>query len=341
MKITQSRDTAGRRIIKFANGLSEAAQGATPQQDWIHARVPAIHAALERASKKPTGGWYVLDGSRNIGRKPKVYWVEGRELMARRISGGRLLVTPNDCPHMGAPLSCGEVRGDTIVCPWHGLELGESKHGAWQPLESFDDGLLCWVRAPSAEALTDRPILPERPEGAIAAVIRTIARCDPRDVIANRLDPWHGAHFHRHSFAELEVLDDADDVLTVRVAFRVLGPLCVEVDCTFHCPDRRTIMMHIIAGDGAGSVVETHATPLGPGWTAIVEATLATSDRPGFQVAQKAAPLLRPLVAAAAKRLWREDAAYAERTFFVRNGRKLDAQSPRDWNEPPGTVRDR
>jgi isorenieratene synthase len=100
----------------------------------------------------------------------------------------------------------------------------------------------------------------------------------------------------------------------------VLGPLAVEVDARFHCPDRRTIVMTIVGGDGAGSVVETHATPIGPGRTAIIEATLATSDRPQFTLALRAARFIRPLIERAAARLWIEDIAYAERRHGVRLG---------------------
>ena len=50
--------------------------------------------------------------------------------------------------------------------------------------------------------------------------------------------------------------------------------------------------MTIVRGDGLGSVVETHATPIAPGRTAIIEATLATSDRPGFALAARAARFL-------------------------------------------------
>ncbi|WP_435844405.1 DUF5914 domain-containing protein, partial [Streptomyces griseus] len=28
-------------------------------------------------------------------------------------------------------------------------------------------------------------------------------RCEPQDVVANRLDPWHGAWFHPYSFVDL------------------------------------------------------------------------------------------------------------------------------------------
>ncbi|MDT7642279.1 MAG: hypothetical protein QOC83_6567, partial [Pseudonocardiales bacterium] len=89
------------------------------------------------------------------------------------------------------------------------------------------------------------------------------------------------------------------------------------------CPEPRTVLMRIVEGEGAGSVVETHATPLGTGpdgapRTAVVEATLAHSARTGFAVARAAAPLLRPLIRRAAARLWRDDLAYAERRYALR-----------------------
>jgi isorenieratene synthase len=160
--------------------------------------------------------------------------------------------------------------------------------------------------------------LAPRPQRFVDGVIRAEAACDPRDVLANRLDPWHGAHFHAHSFASLVVTRAAVDRLEMRVAYRVAGPLVVEVDASFHCPTARSIVMTIIDGDGAGSVVETHATPMAPGRTAVVEATLATSDRPGFAVARRLAPLLRPFVEARAQRLWDDDLGYAEQTYQLR-----------------------
>ena len=39
----------------------------------------------------------------------------------------------------------------------------------------------------------------------------------------------------------------------------------MEVDARFHCPEPRTIVMTIIRGEGVGSDVETHATPLEAG----------------------------------------------------------------------------
>ena len=70
------------------------------------------------------------------------------------------------------------------------------------------------------------------------------------------------------------------------VTFRI-GRLGVPVVAEFASPEPRTIVMRIVDGEGTGSVVETHATPVGPGpdglpRTAVLEAVIAHSDRPGF-----------------------------------------------------------
>jgi len=211
------------------------------------------------------------------------------------------------------------------VCPWHGLELGNGKHGAWCPLESYDDGVLAWIRIPNEHGeLTARPIVSPRPDTFLDSVMRMEAACEPRDVIANRLDPWHGVYYHPHTFKRLRVIGLLDDRLVVRVVYGFSDRLGIEVDATFHCPDARTITMTIVDGEGTGSVVETHATPLADGRTAIIEATLATSERPGFRGALKAAGLIRPFILRAQRKLWVEDAAYAERTYELRQAARRE-----------------
>jgi hypothetical protein len=81
--------------------------------------------------------------------------------------------------------------------------------------------------------------------------------------------------------------------------------------------------MRIVEGEGAGSVVETHATPtgvdeLGRPITMVTEATIAYSDRPGFAVARWFSPVLRPGIIRTAKRLWVDDLDYAERRYELR-----------------------
>lgn len=284
--------------------------------DWVQANPGRIERALARALALPASGWYVVDARDAIGRAPRAYAIDGRELVLWRAADGELRAAPEACPHMGASLACARVRGDNLVCPWHGLELGDGPHGRWRPLPAHDDGVLAWVRLDDAGLAA--PNLPPRPAHFLSGVVRMEAECEPADILANRLDPWHGAHYHPHSFARLKVLEDREDRLLVRVAYRVFGPLAVEVDATFHCVDPRTIVMTIVGGEGVGSVVETHATPIGPGRCAVIEATLATSERPGFRHAVRVGRLLRPMIERRAARLWVEDVEYAERRYRLR-----------------------
>jgi hypothetical protein len=216
------------------------------------------------------------------------------------------------------------------------LRLNGRRHFGWRPFPSHDDGVLVWVRLDSTggEEPTDAPIIPRRPLGAqIHAVTRLVGTCEPRDIIANRLDPWHGSWFHPYSFSRLEVLSAPpadDDIPTdldrflVAVTFRI-GRVGIPVIAEFTCPEPRTIVMRIVEGEGSGSVVETHATPIetasdGLPRTAVLEAVVAHSDRPGFEHALRAAPLITPVMRRAASRLWRDDMAYAERLYAVRAG---------------------
>jgi isorenieratene synthase len=306
------------RFINIGRKLPPA-ESISEVPDWQQAQPAWIENALQQAISLPSGGWYVVDGVRAIGESPRRYRIAGEDYVVWR-SGGRAVVAPDSCPHMGARLSDGFVRDGCVVCPWHGLALGDAAHGSWRPLPVFDDGVLLWVRPENGEEATSQPFLTPRPDRYFDAVMRLEANCDPRDVIANRLDPWHGVHFHPHSFGRLKVIERDETTITVRVVYRLGKRLGMEVDARFTCPEPRTIVMTIIRGEGVGSVVETHATPIEPGRSAVIEATLAASDRPQFHTFFRAfGGLMRPMVEKRARRLWVEDGAYAERRYELRH----------------------
>lgn len=309
------------RLIKFGSPLPPAESTAPNRDapDWKQASPAHIQRALERALAKPHGNWFVVDASRRFGTEPRRVRVLGQDLVAWR-ANGEICMAPDACPHLGASLSESSVCNDRLVCRWHGLELGKEGHGAWKPFPVHDDGVLAWVRMGESDPDVPLPRLPNRPSYFMDGVIRIEARCEPADVVANRLDPWHGVHYHPYSFALLSVLEASEDRITVRVAKRILGRICVETDASFYATDPRTIVMEIVAGEGTGSVVETHATPIEPGRTAIVEATLATSERKGFRSALRLNRFIRPFIERSARRLWVDDAAYAERLYELRNG---------------------
>ncbi|MFI0874857.1 2Fe-2S ferredoxin [Streptomyces sp. CS149] len=302
---------------------------------WRDAKPALIAQALKRAQNRPSGNWYVIGASRGLppGRTLGVT-VGSTEVVAWRNGEGKLHAGPGACPHLGAPLRDSPVRCGTLVCHWHGLALDGGPFPGWEPYPAFDDGVLLWVRLDGLgqEPPSERPYVPARPgvREAVETVYSGVGRCEPEDVVANRLDPWHGAWFHPYSFVDLTVTGtpadrpDDDDGFTVDVSFKVAGRLVVPVRARFTAPEPRTVVMHIVEGEGAGSVVETHATPLAPDAqgrprTAVTEALVAASDRRGFAVARAAAPLLRPLMRTSAGRLWRDDLAYAERRWQLRD----------------------
>ncbi|MEV7180959.1 DUF5914 domain-containing protein [Kitasatospora sp. NPDC093679] len=305
---------------------------------WKEAGVATIEAAADRAARRPTGNWYVVGSSgavrpgRAVPRR-----VAGRELVVWRAPAGDVHAGPGACPHLGAPLCDAPVDGHDLVCRWHGMRLGPAGSPAWPTNPCHDDGVLLWVRLDDlgGEEATKAPPAGHRPDlrTALTAVVSLAGRCEPRDVVANRLDPWHGAWFHPYSFGALTVLEspaatlpvtesaDADRFL-VRVDFRLGRQLAVPVTAAFTAPGPRTVVMEIVEGEGVGSVVETHATPVsGPGEparTIVTEAVVAASARRGFAVARALAPLVRPAVRRGSARLWRDDLAYAERRHALR-----------------------
>ncbi len=321
-----------RRSKDWPVGVVPRAPWAQQRPTYRDAQPAIINAALERCQRRPTGNWYVFAASRDVrAGRPYGARVAGVDLVAWRDKHRRLRVGPASCPHLGADLATGLVRGGVLYCRWHGLAFdGETCELRWQAFPSHDDGVLAWVRldAVGGEAPLDEPVIAPRPTNdALAAVTRLVGQCEPADVVANRLDPWHGAWFHPYSFTRLDVLTtptEEDDRFLVSVTFR-MGRFGVPVIAEFTTPEARTVVMRIIEGEGTGSVVETHATPIGLGpdgrpLVAVIEATVATSQRPGFKTARRAGPLITPLMRYAATRLWRDDIAYAERRYRRRTG---------------------
>ncbi|WP_174186353.1 DUF5914 domain-containing protein [Nocardia barduliensis] len=298
-----------------------------------------IAAALRWSQQRPSGNWYAFAASRDIGRdRPYGTTIGGVELVAWRDERNTLHVGPGACPHLGAPLDDAEVDDAALICRWHGLRVEATGFARWRSLPGYDDGVLAWVRLDTIgqQTATDAPILGPRPnDTTVHAVTRLTGVCEPRDIIENRLDPWHGSWLHPYSFTRLDVtqapprhdITEENHRFVLTVTFRVSRRLGIPVEAEFTCPDPRTIVMRIVAGEGTGSVVETHATPLGHGpdgrpRTAVIEAVIANSERPGFRYARRALPVLRPLMTRAAARLWRDDLAYAERRYQLRTRRR-------------------
>lgn len=295
---------------------------------WRQARPARIAESLERALSRDPGGWYVVGQSSDVRTTSVTRTIAGREIVLWRAEDGSLRAGPGACPHMGALLHGCEVTAGQVRCRWHGMALDESAGPSWSTMPALDDGVLLWARLDTpGETPSDTPRLPARPDvsRSLVGVVAQSAVCEPRDIIANRLDPWHGTWFHPYAFSHLQVDESLSgpERLVLDVTFQVTGGIGVPVTADFTCPDARTIVMTILRGEGEGSIVETHATPLGTDAlgrpaTMMTEATIAWSPRRGFGLARLARPLVQAAMRRVAGQLWVDDLAYAERLWQLR-----------------------
>ncbi len=334
MSLEARKTSAVSRVQRSVRSRIPLSRVPQPTQDrmaptWRQARPRRISSSLAVSQEQNSGGWFVAGASADVPAATSITrTIAGREIVFWRDVDGSLVAGPGACPHLGALLDKCAVADGTLLCRWHGYPLSPQGDRKWRPLRAYDDGVLIWVGLPvDGETPTPAPALPPRPplSGSLSAVVSIRGICEPQDVIANRLDPWHGAWFHPYSFSHLVVDDTASDdkVLTVDVTFRLGRTWGVPVRAEFFCPDARTIVMIIVEGEGARSVVETHATPVGVDEqgrpvTVITEATIGYSPRPGFKVATWMAPMIRPAMRKAARRLWADDLVYAERRYRLR-----------------------
>ena len=68
--------------------------------------------------------WYVASYSRDVGRKPRELWILDEPVVLYRKEDGSVVALEGRCAHRHFPLGQGEVIGDTIRCPYHGISYG-------------------------------------------------------------------------------------------------------------------------------------------------------------------------------------------------------------------------
>lgn len=67
--------------------------------------------------------WYAAGWSREITARPLARRILGQPLALFRTEGGKAAAVDDCCPHRMAPLSFGEVVGETLRCGYHGLRF--------------------------------------------------------------------------------------------------------------------------------------------------------------------------------------------------------------------------
>lgn len=70
--------------------------------------------------------WYCSSWQHEITRKPLMRTILDTPVVLYRKEDGSAVALHDTCPHRFAPLHLGELRGDAIECPYHGLQFGET-----------------------------------------------------------------------------------------------------------------------------------------------------------------------------------------------------------------------
>ena len=76
------------------------------------------------------------------GRGATVELEGGKELALYHVRGGGFYAVENFCPHRGAPLADGDLRGPVVTCDWHGwrfdVRSGHCLNRPDTPVESYE-----------------------------------------------------------------------------------------------------------------------------------------------------------------------------------------------------------
>lgn len=159
-------------------------------------RLPA--GARGRPAVRPDGRW---GGGRAVALGRRRAPCRLRHLPAPGRSAAR---QPGGVRHAGLPLArarpgrfgvrrLAAVPGARRRCPRLGKAGRGGRRGAHRA-------------ARRAHAARDRP--------GVDSVFTATGRCEPQDVVANRLDPWHGSWFHPYSFVDLSVVREPQGART-------------------------------------------------------------------------------------------------------------------------------
>ena len=65
--------------------------------------------------------WYVAGWSREFDRKLAARKILGENVVFYRQQDGAIVALEDACPHRKLPLSKGSIRGDEVICGYHGL----------------------------------------------------------------------------------------------------------------------------------------------------------------------------------------------------------------------------
>jgi len=148
-------------------------------QTHKNAQKPSQNQLAQQAMRHQ---WFPVARSADVQNAPQPATLLGEQLVVWRSASGQVHVQAARCPHRGASLALGEIKGEAIACPYHGWQF------------AGDDGHC--TRVPSLENQC------QIPRGAAIRTHQAIERYghvwttldEPRFALYD-LPEWHGLEF--------------------------------------------------------------------------------------------------------------------------------------------------
>lgn len=145
--------------------------------------------------------------------------IAGEPITLGRCQNGSLFAMRDICPHRAAPLSAGQIKEDTVECPYHGWRFGIDD-GACKEIpamcsdQSFktekikvrtfpvrEDGQLIWVYISSDKRFSGPPPInpPQFPFATRKPLLSDTVtlNCHVDHAVIGLMDPAHGPYVHR------------------------------------------------------------------------------------------------------------------------------------------------
>jgi vanillate monooxygenase len=165
--------------------------------------------------------WYVVAWDYEVKQKPFARTVCGEPIVLYRRPDRSLVALEDVCPHRMLPLSKGRVKGDLIVCGYHGIELDGTGHCVHMPnMDRVPAGVhakaypvaerhrFVWVWIGDA-ARADAALIPDLhwcsdPGWAFGGGLYHVG-CDYRLLVDNLMDLSHETFVHPTSIGQEEI----------------------------------------------------------------------------------------------------------------------------------------
>ncbi|ADZ71286.1 aromatic ring-hydroxylating dioxygenase subunit alpha [Polymorphum gilvum] len=171
----------------------------------------------------PLNAWYAAAYDVEVGRSLLARKICNKPIVMYRKTTGEAVALADACWHRLVPLSGGELNGDNVICPYHGLEFDDSGRCVYMPSQETINPSACVKSYPVVEkhrfvwiwpgdpALADPAKVPDMhwindPEWA-ADGKRIHVKCDYRLVVDNLMDLTHETFVHGSSIGNRAVAE--------------------------------------------------------------------------------------------------------------------------------------